>query len=1434
MNKLVMSKLFGLIIILVLLFANISWTPPVKAAVNQPAGSKISSLLAMQIKTKLAQAANTAQSAVKPFGDDSPSAAEIAPLNQEEVFLHFAQKPSTSQLKDLSALGVTVFPNTWIPSVGAFTTGFVLADMPVTKLDALAAESYIVTMDTAEQTLSPQNDQAEAAMNVTPVWQGGDNGTGVTVAVLDSGIDTSNPDFPALNSTNSKDYSNYPTLDDTITNTVTGHGTHVTGSLLGRGVNSATYKGVAPGASLVFLKVGDDSTGSASMVAIAYAIEAAVDIYHAQIINLSYGSWSEYHDGSDPLCQVVDYATNEGTTVFVAAGNEGSEGWHFSGTVNGGSIIDIPIVASSSTSLPISLVWRDNGSQNNLTLQYYNASNVLLASINGGQTESERGTSMNIYQLNVPVGAGTYHIKVQNNTLSYDDFFHLYYMGGLTAVTFSNPDPNYTIDSPAEADTAIAVGCYVSRSTWTNYQGITYSYNTIETVGSIADSSSRGPRIDGIYKPDIVAPGSAIISVRDPLYASGNAGYDPGIIDNDGVGLGPNNTGPANYYVMQGTSMASPMAAGVGALLLSQEPGLTPAQIKSILMTTANKSAISFPQNNTCGAGLVDANAAISHITVLSNGTVNPEAGDTSTSFVFSVTYGNAHNIAPVSITISIDGGAPQSMTIKPGQNGNYSNGQIYQYTKNGFTNGNHYFSFAANDGTHSAVGDTKYHFGPQIGTAPTVVWVNNAWTKTIPRSNVDGHTFGSDAFASIQDGINFVASPGTVNVAAGTYFEEIDIKNGIILQGEGANTTILDGQRSSNVVTIRDASTIEGFTIQNGGAECGGGIYTYGAPIIKNNIIQNNAEWGLGGAAIYSNASSPIITSNIIRGNTGGMQWGEGALCFGNASSPVISNNLIENNSGYGAIDLLLPPNTPMVTNNTIVNNRGSGIVTGGYNTGDVIKNNIIVNNSQYGFYCDHYDAPQLSYNDIWNNTSGNYGGGVLTDQTGTNGNISADPLFVNSAANDYRLQSHSPCIDAGTNTGAPSVDFAGNIRPIDGDGNGTATADIGAYEYQLPVTSININAPPVIGSSVDANFTTQPVILVNDSLGHPINGVIVTASRVTGTGTLRGTLTATTNTSGLATFSNLGYNKSGETFTLRFSVGSLTVDSAVLGPLSVGAVIRVIVETAAGGSGTIVPGQNIAAGTALTVYAVSVDQYGNFVANAAGTWSLTGKTGNAADTDLVPAGDSKSAVFTGHLLGTAAIHVASGALIPIDSGIITVVPRLNVSGFTSPVTAGTTGSVTVTAQDTAGTTVTGYTGTVHFTSTDAQAILPSDYAFVSGDHGAHTFSITLKTAGTQSINAADTMNTTAVGTQSSIVVTAAGVSQIRVETAANGSGTVVAAQSVASGNSITVYAITRDTYGNFVSNAAGTWSLTGKTAGVVDGDLEIAFSFSCKHKKS
>src|SRR5206468_5497382 len=83
-----------------------------------------------------------------------------------------------------------------------------------------------------------------------------------------------------------------------------------------------------------------------------------------------------------------------------------------------------------------------------------------------------------------------------------------------------------------------------------------------------------------------------------------------------------------------------------------------------------------------------------------------------------------------------------------------------------------------------------------------------------------------------------------------------------------------------------------------------------------------------------------------------------------------------------------------------------------------------------------------------------------------------------------------------------------------------------------------------------------------------------------------------------------------------------------------------------------------------------------------------------------------------------------------------------LQVSGFPASVIAGTAHSFTVTAFDPYNNVATGYRGTVMFTSTDNQAMLPANYSFTSGDAGAHTtFSATLNTPGTQSITATDTV---------------------------------------------------------------------------------------------
>src|SRR5206468_3436029 len=90
-------------------------------------------------------------------------------------------------------------------------------------------------------------------------------------------------------------------------------------------------------------------------------------------------------------------------------------------------------------------------------------------------------------------------------------------------------------------------------------------------------------------------------------------------------------------------------------------------------------------------------------------------------------------------------------------------------------------------------------------------------------------------------------------------------------------------------------------------------------------------------------------------------------------------------------------------------------------------------------------------------------------------------------------------------------------------------------------------------------------------------------------------------------------------------------------------------------------------------------------------------------------------------------------------------------IAGFPSPVSSGTTGSFTVTAKDPYDNVVTGYTGTVHLSSSDPQAVLPSDATL---SNGTGLFSATLKTAGYQSITATDTQTATITGAQAGIRV--------------------------------------------------------------------------------
>ena len=238
---------------------------------------------------------------------------------------------------------------------------------------------------------------------------------------------------------------------------------------------------------------------------------------------------------------------------------------------------------------------------------------------------------------------------------------------------------------------------------------------------------------------------------------------------------------------------------------------------------------------------------------------------------------------------------------------------------------------------------------------------------------------------------------------------------------------------------------------------------------------------------------------------------------------------------------------------------------------------------------------------------------------------------------------------------------------------------------------------------------------------------------------------------------------------------------------------------------------------GVAGNVTVTAKDAYGNTATGYRGTVSLSSSDGAATfspSSYAFQAGDNGTKSFSVTLntlspptFSITATDTVTGTITGTESGISvltgTSAASLAVSGFPSPQTAGVAGSVTVTAKTLGGSTVTGYTGTIHFTSSDTYpAALPADYTFQPSDNGTHTFTggVTLKTAGTRAITATDAGNAI-TGTQSAISVTPAGAATLTV-------AGFPSPQFAGTAGNVSVTA--KDTYGNTATGYTGTIHFT------------------------
>lgn len=393
------------------------------------------------------------------------------------------------------------------------------------------------------------------------------------------------------------------------------HGTTVTGAGSGNGMATGTHRGVAPESDIIVVETNFGLANWTLSIADAvdFIFAMADSLNKPAVVNASLGTYLGSHDGKDPASQVIDGLLNEqpGRIMVAAAGNSGSQGkYHVQGLVDTDtSFTWMKVNPDAAFEVPACYfdLWADTSNFKDVSFAF-GADQVSPAYTFKGRTDfysiegllgtttydtiwvdGAMATPVEFYCEEVN---GVYHIEMVMLDPDSADYFYRFettgdgsydmwsgaWLGGSDFVSEDLPD---VVDFPAitfyhEPDSlttivsswtcspnVVTVGNFKTQHDYIDYEGEPFVLSG-GPPGKLSPNSSKGPNRIGEIKPDISATGDGMLS-SCPIWLS-----------NSLVTSNPSMLAQGGRHVRNGgTSMASPVIAGIAALYLEKCPNAT-------------------------------------------------------------------------------------------------------------------------------------------------------------------------------------------------------------------------------------------------------------------------------------------------------------------------------------------------------------------------------------------------------------------------------------------------------------------------------------------------------------------------------------------------------------------------------------------------------------------------------------------------------------------------------------------------------------------------------------------------------------------------------------------------------------------------------------------------------------------------------------------